>query len=111
VGEQLGRVRAVPRVPDRAPQDRLHDQRDREPERSVPTGGPSPGPLPERASRDEAPLPRRPPTAAGSVEPDRQDQRLETHPERTHHPLRRPHRRQPLMTITTGYTKNRTVPR
>src|SRR5207302_9969289 len=45
--------RAVPRVPDRAPQDRLHDQRDREPERSVPTGGPSPGPLPERASRDE----------------------------------------------------------
>ena len=51
VGEQLGRVRAVPRVPDRAPQDRLHDQRHREPQRPVPKSGPTPGPLPQRASR------------------------------------------------------------
>ena len=44
------------------------------------------------------------------VEPDRQDQRLETHPERADHPLRRPDHRQSPMTITAGYTKNRTVP-
>src|SRR5207249_6592508 len=107
---RLGRVRAVPRVPDRAPHDRLHDQRHREPQRPVPKGGPTSRSLPQRASLDEDPLPFRPPTTAGAVEPDRQDQRLETHPERTHHPLRRPHRRQPIMTITTRYTKNRTVP-
>ena len=33
-----------------------------------------------------------------------------THPERADHPLRRPDRRQSPMTITPGYTKNRTVP-
>ena len=43
--------------------------------------------------------------------PDRADQRLETHPERSHHPLRRPHPgRQLTMTLTPGYTTNRTVP-
>src|SRR5439155_24140703 len=47
----------------------------------VPPSGPTSGSLPERASRDEDPLPRRPSAAAGSVEPDRQDERLETHPE------------------------------
>ena len=45
------------------------------------------------------------------VQPDRQDQRLEADPERTDHPLRRPHRgRQLTMTITPAYTTNRTVP-
>ena len=39
VGAHVGRVRAVPRVPGRAPQDRLHHQRDRVAERPVPTGG------------------------------------------------------------------------
>src|SRR5207245_5747748 len=88
------------------------DQRHREPQRPVPPGGPTSRSLPQRASRHEDPLPRRPSTAVRSVEPDRQDQRLETHPERTHHPLRRPHHQhQPLMTITTAYTKNRTVTR
>src|ERR1700722_10022642 len=48
-----------PRVPDRAPQDRLHHQRDREPQRSIPHGGPTPRALPERASRIQGPLPRR----------------------------------------------------
>ena len=37
--------------------------------------------------------------------PDRQDQRLETHPEHTDRPLRRPDRRpHPMNTTTTGYT-------
>src|SRR5215207_7420727 len=43
--------------------------------------------------------------------PDRADQRLEDHPQCTDHPLRRPHPgRQLTMTITPGYTTNRTVP-
>jgi putative transposase len=33
VGERMGGVRAIPRVPRRAPKDRLHDKRDRVPER------------------------------------------------------------------------------
>jgi hypothetical protein len=44
-------------------------------------------------------------------QPQRADQRLETHPERTHHPLRRPHPGRKLsMTVTPGYTQDRTVP-
>ena len=43
--------------------------------------------------------------------PDRPHQRLESHPQHTHRPLRRPHRRpHPMKTTTAGYTKNRTVP-
>ncbi len=53
VQEQLERVRAVPRVPRRAPQDRLHDQRDRAPQRPVPQSRPASRTPPERASSDE----------------------------------------------------------
>jgi Cu2+-exporting ATPase len=43
--------------------------------------------------------------------PDPADQRLEAHPERTDHPLRRPHPGHQLtMTVTPGYTQSRTVP-
>ena len=51
----------VPRVPRRAAQDRLHDQRHRVPQRPVPQSGPTPRPLPQRASRAEGALPRRHP--------------------------------------------------
>ena len=77
MGDRLGRVRAVPRVPHRAPQDRLHDQRDRVAERAVPPSGPTSRPLPERAGRPEGALPRRDPAAEEPSEHDRQNQRLE----------------------------------
>jgi putative transposase len=93
VGDHLGRVRAVPRVPARAPQGRLHHQRDRVAERQVPTGGPSPRTLPQRASRDEGPLPHRDHRQTEPREPHRPHQRLEAHPQRPYHPLRRPDRR------------------
>jgi putative transposase len=57
------------------------------------------GPLP--GGHAEAPQPR---------EPDRQDQRVEAHPQRPDRPLRRPRRRHPMTTITPTYTKNRTLP-
>ena len=45
---------------------------------------------------------------------ERQDQRLENHPQHPHRPLRRPDRRQQhqlkIMTATTPYTENLTVP-
>ncbi len=66
VGEQLRRVRAVPRVPRRAPQDRLHDERDRVAQRAVPKSGASPRAFPQRASRVEGSLPRRDATPAES---------------------------------------------
>jgi putative transposase len=58
VGERLGRVRAVP---GRAPQDRLHHQRHREPQRPVPPRCPPPRALPQRTGRHESPLPDRNP--------------------------------------------------
>ena len=46
------------------------------------------------------------------LQPLRQDQRLEDHPEHTDRPLRRPHRRpHPMNTITVGYTKKFGSPR
>ena len=46
LGERLGGVRAVPRVPRRATQDRLHDQRDRVIERQIPSRRPPQRPFP-----------------------------------------------------------------
>ena len=111
VGERLGGVRPVPRLPHRAPQGRVHHERHREPQRPVPPGGAPPRALPQRAGGDEGPLPRRHPAPAQPCQPDGQDQRLEAHPQHAEHPLRRPDQgRRQLMTITPVHTKNRTVP-
>src|ERR1700691_3370292 len=59
LGECLGGVRAVPRVPRRATKDRIYNQRDRVAKRQIPQGRPPQRPFPQRASRDEGPLPRR----------------------------------------------------
>src|SRR5439155_24156154 len=91
VGERMDRVRAVPRLQARDPMRDLLDQSDREPPRTVPTRDASTGTLPERASRDEMPLPCR-----AQPRPDRQGcramdepleactQRLRAHVRRTH---------------------------
>ena len=69
------------------------------------------GHFPDRAVGVEGALPRRHRETTEPVQPDRPDQRLEDHPQRPDHPLRRPHRgRQLTMTITTAYTDDRTVP-
>ena len=98
VGDELGRVRAVPRVPRRAPQDRLHDKRDREPERAgsggrCVTAGTSPTSRPRSRSST---LSRR--NAEEPREPHRPDQRLETDPQHAVRALRRPHRHHTMTT-------------
>ena len=45
LAQQLGRVRAVPGVPRRAAQSRLHNQRHRKPQRPLPKSSPTPRPL------------------------------------------------------------------
>jgi hypothetical protein len=83
----------------------------RRPQGAVPQGRPSPRPPPQRASGAQGALPRRHRKEAEPIEPDRADQRLEAHPERGDHPLRRPDPGRHLtMTITPGYTQNPTVP-
>ena len=84
----VGRVRALPRVPGRAPHHRVHDQLDRVAQRPLPASGPPPRPLPDRAGRHEGPLPQSHRTQDQPIEHDRPNQRLEDHPQRPHHPLR-----------------------
>ncbi len=69
------------------------------------------GHFPQRTSRHESPLPCRHRPTQEPNQPHRQDQRLESHPQRLDRPLRRPDRRLHSMnTTTTGYTKNLTGP-
>ena len=56
VGEHLGRVHPVPRLPRRDPQDCLHNQFDRVTQLEIPPGGQASGPFPHRASRHESPV-------------------------------------------------------
>jgi hypothetical protein len=84
----------------------------RDAQRSVPQGGSASHPLPRRTGGVEGSLPRRHRAPTQPVEPDRQDQRLEDHPQRIDHPS----------TTATGsrpptdhhrharYTSDRTVP-
>lgn len=57
VAQRLERVRAVPRLRHRDPQDHLHDQRDRVPQRPVPASCPRPRALPDRRGSVEVPVP------------------------------------------------------
>lgn len=69
------------------------------------------GHFPNEQAAMKAHLPCRHPPTQEPHQPDRQDQRLESHPEHTDRPLRRPDRRpHPMNTITPGYTENLTVP-
>jgi hypothetical protein len=61
VGDVVERVHRVPRVPRRAPQDRLHDQRHRVAQRPLPPSRQASRTLRERATRVESALPRRQP--------------------------------------------------
>ena len=63
------------------------------------------GHSPQRASHHEDPLPRRHHQTQQPRQHDRQDQRLENHPQHTHHPLPRPHRRPHQMNTTTAATR------
>ena len=68
------------------------------------------GHSPQRTSRHESPLPCRHHPTQEPHQPDRPHQRLQSHPEHTDRPLRRPHRRpHPMKTTTAGYTKNPSV--
>ena len=60
LGQRLGGVHPVPGLPRRDPPGAVLDQRDREPERSLPPGGACPRPLPQRTVGDEDPLPGHP---------------------------------------------------
>ncbi len=110
LAQQLGRVRALLGVPRRAAPGGLYHQRRREPQRPVPKSRAAPRALPQRAGRDENPLPCRHRQAQRPREPHRQNQRLEGHTEHTDRPLRRPDRRPHQMkTITAAYTENPSV--
>ncbi len=60
LGTGLGRVRAVPRVPHRAPPHRVHDELDREPQRPVPAG---------RSATGGTSRPSRPPSRSSTWSP------------------------------------------
>ena len=60
VGERLGAVHPVPGLRPGDPHGDLLDQRDRVPERPLPAGGQGPRALPDRAGRDQVPLPGHP---------------------------------------------------
>jgi putative transposase len=110
LGAGLAGVRAVPGVPGRDPQAHLHHQRHRVAQRPVPQGGAPARALPERPGRPQSPLPHHPRTRPGADQPDRQDQRLEIHPQRAHHPLRRQARRPlttTLLTQSSGQSRRR----
>ena len=110
----LAGVRALPRVPRRAQEGRLHHQRDRVAQRPLPPRRPSPRPLPQRTGSPQGALPRRHTAAQEPLRPNRQDERLENDPQHPDRPLRRPnhgqHDQLKSMTATAIYTKNPTVP-
>ena len=88
------RVRAVPRLRRRDPQDDLHDQRDRVPQRPLPPSSPRPGPLPDRRGRTQVPVPgdqiaRPDRTRSGTMghPMEGSPQRLRHHLRGTHQPL------------------------
>jgi hypothetical protein len=87
-------VHPVPRLPRRGLQADLHVQRDRVPQRPLPRRHPATRPVPRRAVSVEGALPRSPRETAQPTQPDRPDQRLEEHPQRLVHDLRRPPRAQ-----------------
>ena len=69
------------------------------------------GHFPNEQAAMKALLPCRHRQTQEPVQPDRQDQRLESHPEHPDRPLRRPDRRpHPMNTTTSGYTKKLTDP-
>ena len=57
VGQRMGAVHPVPGLRHRDPQGPVLHQRDRVAERPVPAGGQGPRPLPDRAGRDQVPVP------------------------------------------------------
>ena len=103
----VGGVHPVPGVPARDRAD-LHHQRDRVAQRQVPCRHPAPGPLPRRGLSPQGALPRHPRTAPEPGQPHWCHRRLEEHPQRPDHDLRRPpgHQPEPMHT----YTKFQTVP-
>ena len=60
LGERLGAVHPVPGLRRRDPHGDLLHQRDRVAQRPLPAGRQGPGALPDRAGRDQVPLPRHP---------------------------------------------------
>src|SRR4051794_21552903 len=66
------------------------DERDREPERPLPAGGQGPRALPDRAGRDEVPLPGHPAPGPDRERPGTMDDEVEASPERVRHHLPRP---------------------
>ncbi|MDH5371781.1 MAG: transposase [Acidimicrobiia bacterium] len=69
------------------------------------------GHLPHRASSNESPVSSGNSQEEKSIESERPNQRMETHPQHTYHALRRPHRPTRQMTPShVIYTTNVTVP-
>jgi hypothetical protein len=94
LGTRLGGVRALPPVRRGHPQDRVHDERDRESQRPYPQGRPGPRALPERSSRPQVRLPGRDEPGSHRHRPQTLDHTLEGRTPSLRHRLRRPtHRR------------------
>ena len=89
----------------------LLDERDRVAERPLPSGGPSPRALPDRAGRAEVPVPGHPIPRPHRTGPSTMDQALEARSQRLRHHLRRPlPGRREVLTENAGYTEIVTVP-
>jgi len=104
LGERLGGVRAVPPVRRGDPQDRLHDQRDRERERAHPQSRPSPRALPQRGRSAEMRLHGRHEPGPDRAGTQTLDHGMEARTPGLRHRLRRPTLHRPPLTHTTRVT-------
>lgn len=91
------------------PRHLLH-QRHREPQRPLPARGQSTRALPQRASRDEMPVPGHQIAGPERHRPDQVGSTVEASPERVRHHLRRPYASGGDKLMNATYTVRRTVP-
>ena len=94
MGIGLARVRAVLGLPTRSAQADLHNQRNRIVERTFPGRHQTPWALPRRTISTQSPLPRSAQPREKQDKPHRTNRRMEKHPQRPIHDLRRPPRNQ-----------------
>jgi len=88
VAQRLGRVRALPRLRRRDPADDLLHQRRRVAQRPLPPGGPRPWTSPDRAGRDEVPVPCHPQPRPDRDGPRQVDDALEARAQCLRHHVR-----------------------
>lgn len=93
VARRLDGVHPVPGLRRGDPAGAVLHERDRVPQRPVPSRGPGPGALPHRTGRAQVPVPGRAVTGPQGHRSDTMGRAVEARPKRVRHHLRRPHAR------------------